>query len=151
MKVYIFYAFLLLVCSLIACILLLPEAIHRITDPNLFLKPRNVILAVGSNFTLFVLSLGPLILFFKAVSKYHAARSLDRLGVITKGSVLQKWVDIVDDQRVYRASYQFKDNLQAWQTIPFQYYEEISPGQDIEVLCLEKFPHFSRLDWGDGC
>jgi hypothetical protein len=150
-KTYLSYTLILLVFSWTACAFLLPEAAARFDDRVLVLGPKQWVMAVGGAFTVSILFLGPFILFMTALWKYLAARSLDRLGVITKGCVLQKWIDTVDDKPSYRVSYQFKKDLRAWQTVPFTHYEILAPGQEVEVLYLEKSPHLSRLDIEEFC
>jgi hypothetical protein len=145
-KGYVLYTFFLLIFSMTTCILLYPEALARIEDPFVMSSTRKSVMALGGVLTVAVLFVGPVLLFVNAVARYLAARSLDRLGVITKGSILQKWVDTVDDQCLYRVSYQFKSHLRAWQTVPPQFYEGTSPGQTVEVLHLEGSPHLSRLE-----
>ncbi len=149
-RLYVVYTFILLLFSLTTCILLLPEAMERLEKLSLFADMKSRVMALGGVFTLTVLFVGPLILFFNAAFRYRAARALDRLGVIAKGSILQKWVDTVDDQPSYRVSYQFKNHLRAWQSIPEDFYETVSPGQDVEILYLEKSPQLSRLEWDEG-
>jgi len=146
MKFYVGYTFFILALSITACILLFPEAVVRLQDPSLSSSIRKWFMALGGIFTVGILFIGPILLFANAMIQYFAARSLDRLGVITKGSILQKWVDMVDDRLMYRVSYQFKSHLRVWQTVPLQFYEQTSPGQIVEVLHLEKSPHLARLE-----
>ncbi|MEW6403688.1 MAG: hypothetical protein AB1649_17980 [Chloroflexota bacterium] len=147
MKVHVIQTIALLVFATVVCVLLLPEAIHRAAVSRLFTGAREFFMGVAGIFTLLLLFLGPLALCINAILRYREARALDRLGVITKGLILEKWVDTVDDQPSYRVSYQFKDHLRAWQVVPASLYHSLHVGQTVEVLHLSQSPHISRLEW----
>lgn len=88
----------------------------------------------------------PAVLLIQSVVDYRRAYALEHFGLMTKGSLVKKWVEILDNQPVYRVRYEYLTYLSAVQTVGEETYKQIIQDETLFVLYLENLPHISRLD-----
>jgi hypothetical protein len=89
----------------------------------------------------------PALLLIQSVMDYRTARDLERLGLMTRGVVVKKWVETSsNDKPLYFVTYKYLANLTASQAVDEAVFQQMQQGENIFVLYLEKFPHISRLD-----
>ena len=84
--------------------------------------------------------------FIQALMDYRNARDLDRLGSMTKGSVLEKWIEVSNGKPVFHVRYKYLLHLTAMQIVNEDTFQQLQCNESIFVLYLDNLPHISRLD-----
>ena len=77
---------------------------------------------------------------------YRNARDLNRLGMMTKGSIVDKWVDLSGSKPVYYVHYKYLAQFNSVQTVEENVFQELKRDENVYVLHLEHLPHISHLD-----
>jgi|GEM_PF-2078622 len=140
-------AVLLLLLSLALSVwLLLPNLMDLLSEA---IHSQNIVewvFITASGFVMGFLIGFPAVLLIQCMVDYRRSRDLERFGLMTKGSLIKKWVEAWDDRPVYRVRYAYLTYLSAVQTVGEETYEQISQDETLFVLYLENLPHISRLD-----
>jgi hypothetical protein len=84
--------------------------------------------------------------FIQALMDYRNARDLDRFGSMTKGSVLEKWIDASNGKPTFHVRYKYLLHLTAMQIVNRDTFQQLQCNENIFVLYLDNLPHISRLD-----
>lgn len=90
----------------------------------------------------------PIFLIIQGFIHYRDARTLDRSGILTKGSISEKWVDMSNGKPIYQVQYKYSSGLNALQTVNKEVFQQLTCDQSIDVLHLQHAPHVSRLELG---
>jgi hypothetical protein len=101
-------------------------------------------LIVGLLLVIFLIGF-PLYLIIQAIRYYRDARALDQNGILTKGYVVEKWVEDAGNKLVYYVRYQYLRHMNAIQVVTKDAFQQLSQGQDVSVSILEHLPHISRI------
>jgi hypothetical protein len=75
------------------------------------------------------------------------ARELDRDGMITHGTVVDKLRARSKDEIHYDILYQYGDRHRAWQKVSPDVYDSLSTGDTVKVRCLLRDPKYSRMEF----
>ena len=75
--------------------------------------------------------------FFRSVAEYQTAYSLDRAGVITYGSILDKWMDETDGSPVHYVRYRYTVHVNVKQKIDRDTYERLNRKDSVHISRLE--------------
>jgi hypothetical protein len=92
------------------------------------------------------LIVAPVILLIQSSVEYRNIRALSRFGLMTKGSIVDKWVESSDGKPVYHVHYTYLSHFTAVQIVDKVVFEELKYNETIFVLHLEHAPHISCLD-----
>lgn len=84
--------------------------------------------------------------FIQALMDYRNARNLDRFGSMTKGSVLEKWIDASNGKPTFHVRYKYLLHLTAIQIVNRDTFQQLQCNENIFILYLDNLPHISRLD-----
>jgi len=84
--------------------------------------------------------------FVQSLKNYRHAHELGRLGLMTKGMILDKWAGELNGKIVYQVRYQYLARLNAVQIVDKDTFNQLRHKGNIFVLYLENLPHVSRLD-----
>lgn len=88
----------------------------------------------------------PIAWLVQALVDYRNARDLNRLGMMTKGSVVDIWVDLSGSKPVYYVHYKYLAQFNTVQTVEENVFQQLKRDENVYVLHLEYIPHISRLD-----
>lgn len=105
----------------------------------------NWIVVIGSCLIVGILIVFPAVLIIQGLVDLRAASTLDRTGILTKGYIMDKWVDVSNHRPVYHVRYRYLLRMDALQIVSKELFQRLNHGQDINVLHLEEAPHISRL------
>jgi len=84
--------------------------------------------------------------FIQSIIDYRNARDLDRLGLMTKGAIIEKWEEELNGKSVYHLQYKYLTHLSATQITDKDTYQQLQYYENVFVLYLDNLPHISRLD-----
>ena len=85
-------------------------------------------------------------LLVQSLVDYRNTRDLNRLGVVTKGLLVDKWVDVSDEKPVYRVRYKYLTQFHTVQIVGKDILQQLKRDENVQVLHLTQLPHISRLD-----
>jgi hypothetical protein len=140
-------SFMILTLSILAIVLLLfpklSELVKGISSSRLV--PATLLAGTLLVCLLFAI---PLSWFVQSLVNYRNASSIDRMGIMVKGSILDKWVDESNDKLVYYVRYKYSVHLNARQAVDRDIFQQLNRDESVFVLHLEDLPHISRLDLG---
>ena len=91
----------------------------------------------------------PLYLIIQAIRYYREARALNQNGILTKGYIVEKWVEDTGSKFVYCVRYQYLRHIHAIQVVTEDAFQQLTQGQDVSVSILEHLPHVSRIRLDD--
>lgn len=100
---------------------------------------------IGSCLIVVILMAFPVMLIIQGLVDFRTASTLDQLGILTKGYIAEKWVDLSNHWPVYHVRYCYLLHMSALQIVSKELFQRLQYGQDINVLHLEDAPHISRL------
>ena len=103
------------------------------------------IVVIGSCLIVGILIVFPVMLIIQGLVDLRTASTLDRTGILTKGYIMDKWVDVSNHRPVYHVRYRYLLRMNALQIVSKELFQRLNHGQDINVLHLEEAPHISRL------
>ena len=103
------------------------------------------IVVIGSCLIVGILIVFPVMLIIQGLVDLRTASTLDRTGILTKGYIMDKWVDVSNHRPVYHVRYRYLLRMDALQIVSKELFQRLNHGQDINVLHLEEAPHISRL------
>lgn len=141
-------ALLLLLLSLALTFwLLLPNAMDSFKEASRSQSIASWLFITAGGFVIGFLIGFPAVLLIRCAVDYRLSRDLERFGLMTKGSLVKKWVETSENSTpVYRVRYEYLTYLSAVQTVGEETYTQISHDETLFVLYLENLPHISRLD-----
>ncbi len=140
-------AFLILIIALTLIVtLLLPNVLDAIQYAMLSPGIAERILVLADLLLLGFLLAVPTTFLVWSLLDYRNARNLTRLGVMTKGSLLDKWADTSGPRPVYHVHYRYLAQFDATQTVDEDVFQQLKRDENIFVLHLEHLPHISRLE-----
>jgi len=144
----IYGAIFMLAISLAVTLLLLRLSIAEMVDHVINSETVAARVSATAEFLLAAFLIGlPIILLVQSLVDYRTASDLERLGLMTRGVVLKKWVETSsNDKPLYFVTYKYLASLTASQAVDEAVFQQMQEGENIFVLYLEKFPHISRLD-----
>jgi len=125
--------------------ILAPDLVETFNIARISKDFTDWIAALGSCLIVGILIVFPIMLIFQGVVYYQNASTLDRTGILTKGYIMDKWVDISNHLPVCHVRYRYLLRMSALQTVSKELFQRLNHGQDINVLHLEDAPHISRL------
>jgi hypothetical protein len=102
--------------------------------------------ALGYGLLIVFLAAVPAAFLVRALSDYRSARSLDRIGIMTKGRVVEKWIENSGGKPDFCVRYSYPASLSAVQRVDQQTYEQLQREDRVFVLVLKDQPEVSRLD-----
>ncbi len=138
---------LLLISLALITFLLLPNVMNTINDAIRSHGMSEWLFVTASGFVIGFLIGFPLVLLVQSIVDYRRARDLERLGLMTKGLLVEKWVETLEDGKpVYRVRYKYLTYLKAVQTVDEETYKQIRENETLFILYLKHLPHISRLD-----
>ena len=88
----------------------------------------------------------PIGLLLQSVAEYRHTRDLNRFGLMTKGSLLDKWVDTSGGKPVYYVRYKYLASFNTSQMVDRNTFQGLKYDETLFVLHLEDLPHISQLD-----
>jgi hypothetical protein len=88
----------------------------------------------------------PVSWFVRSLGEYRAAKALNRRGVFTKGSLMDKWVDEENGQPAYYVRYKYAIHSNAMQRVDRETFGQVCHEETLYILYLEDQPQVSRLD-----
>ncbi len=139
-------AFLILILFLLVVrIIFVPEILKLY---NAAIVSQNIsmwIAFLGSTLLAGLLMTFPVFLIVQGIAYYRDARALDRIGILAKGSISEKWVDASDGNPIYQVRYNYSC-LNALQIVSKDVFQQLICDQSIDVLYLQHAPHVSRLE-----
>lgn len=139
-------AFMILIISLLMIeIILVPEVTRLFNSAMLSQNISVWIVLVGSLLLVTFLIAFPVFLVIQGFVYYRDARKLDRMGIRTKGLVIEKWADISEGTPVYHVCYKYLLDMDALQTVSERVFRHLECDQSIDVLHLEHAPQVSRM------
>jgi hypothetical protein len=83
----------------------------------------------------------------RAWHNYSLVSKLELDGQATEGTVTNRWVDTFEGRPFYRVSYRFQEDLEIWETITEDLFEELVEGRRVPIRFLQHDPSVSRLDY----
>ena len=87
----------------------------------------------------------PILLILQGISSYKDARLLEKLGILTSGWVIDKWVDDSEGRAIYYIRYKYLNQRNALQRVSKDVFQRLARNQGVKVLILEHMPHISRI------
>ena len=138
-------AFLILMISLVFTFVLLFPSLMAQFNTDISSVGTPVLLLGGVLIMGFLITV-PATWFIQAIIDYRNARDLDRLGLMTKGTVVEKWEAELNGKPVYYLQYKYLTHLRATQTTDKNTYQQLQHNENVFVLYLDNLPHISRLD-----
>lgn len=138
---------LLLISLALIIFLLIPNVMNSINGAIRSQGMTEWVFVTASGFVVVFLLGFPIVLLAQSVIDYRRARDLERLGLMTKGALVEKWVETPEDHKpVYRVRYKYLTHLSAVQSVDKETYKQIRENETLFVLYLTHLPHISRLD-----
>lgn len=139
-------AMMILVISVLTIFkILVPDLVEMFNIARISKDFADWIAALGSCLIVGILIVFPIMLILQGVVYYRNASTLDRTGILTKGYIMDKWVEISNHLPVYHVRYRYLLRLSALQIVSKELFQRLKHGQDVLVLHLEDAPHISRL------
>ncbi|HEX2996289.1 MAG TPA: hypothetical protein VHP14_15795 [Anaerolineales bacterium] len=124
---------------------LIPEVLELYTSAILSQTLITWAAFAGSTFLSGLLIAFPAVLIIRGIACYRDAHALDKLGVLTEGSITEKRLDTSNGRFIYYVRYKYFRDWTALQTVTDDVFRRLACGQSVEVLQLEHAPHISRL------
>lgn len=137
--------FLILALSILAIILLLFPWLQDLFRQVFFSLGISAALLSGLLLAIFLVSL-PVFWLVHDLTEYRTARALDRRGIITKGMLMDTWVEEENGRPAFYIRYQYAIRLNAMQRVDRETFEQTDRAETLYVLHLEDQPQVSRLD-----
>ena len=140
-------AFLILIVSLLMILIILAPEVTELF--RFAVSSRGILawtIALGSLFLVGFLIVFPVFLIVQGFIDHRNARDLDRIGILTKGSIAEKWVDESENIPIYHVRYKYFLDINALQIVNEDVFQKLKCDQSIDVLHLKHTPHVSRLD-----
>lgn len=134
--------FLLLLISLSVVLFIMVPALINVLEN----EPEWAIVVAGIMVTGFII-IFPVFLFTQMVNQYREARALEKAGTLTKGAIVEKWVDTSEGRPIYHVLYKYRRSIKALQVVSESVFQKLQCDQNIDVLHLENAPHISRLNF----
>ena len=99
-----------------------------------------------TSFAFFVL-ISSVILSVGAWAQFQTARELEQSGSIVQGTIVDKWIEVIEGSKLYSVTYRFGSNWEARTTIKPSAYEKLRVGDAVMVRFLPREPKISRPEW----
>lgn len=141
-------AILILILSLLMVgNILLPDVLGMLVEAIFSQNMLVWVTAIGSFLlTEFMLAF-PIFLILQGFKYYRDGRALDQIGILTEGSITEKWIDESDGNLIYLVRYKYFLDLNAFQIVNQDIFQQLTCNQVINVVLLENAPYISRLDF----
>ena len=136
---------LVLVLSILAVVLILLPPIVDLFRQAFASFAISATLLSGLLLSVFLVSL-PVSWFVRSLGKYRTAKALNRRGVVTKGSLMDKRVDEENGQPAFYVRYRYAIHLNAMQRVDRETFEQVRRDGTLYILYLEDRPQDSRFD-----
>jgi hypothetical protein len=138
-------SFLILVLSVLTVLLLLLPEILDLFRQVFSSARESITILTGLLLAAFLVSL-PAAWLVRSLLDYRTARALDRVGIVAKGSLMDKWVEEENGRLSYYIRYKFVIYMNAMQKVERETYERLGREESLYILHLEQRPWISRLD-----
>ena len=140
-------AFMILILSLVIVMTILaPEMVRVLNIAAVSHGAFEWLSVVGSVLITGFLIVFPVVLIVQGYIDYRHAYDLECIGILTKGSIAEKWVDDSDGDPIYHILYKYCQELKAIQVVDAEIFRSLQRDQIINVLHLKHAPHISRLE-----
>ena len=136
---------LFLVLFILAVVLILLPPIVDLLRQAFVSVAISATLLSGLLLATFLVSL-PVSWFVRSLGEYRTAKALSRRGVVTNGSLMDKWMDEENGRPVYYVRYKHAIHLNAMQRVDRETFEQLRHAETLYILYMEDLPQVSCLD-----
>jgi hypothetical protein len=127
--------------------ILIPDVLRLLVEAMFIQNIPAWVTTIGSFLlTVFMLAF-PIFLILQGFKNYWDGRALDQIGILTEGSITEKWIEESDDNPIYFVRYKYFLDLNAFQVVNQDIFQQLTCDQVINVLLLENAPYISRPDF----
>ena len=127
--------------------ILIPDALGLLMEAIFSQNILEWATVIGSFFLAGFMLAFPIFLLLQGFKNYRDGRALDQIGILTEGSLTEKWIEEADDNPIYFVRYKYFLDLNAFQIVNQDIFQQLICDQEIKVLLLENAPYISRLDF----
>lgn len=140
-------SFLILILSLLVIVMLLFSNVLDLVHHAIYSQDIAGWMMVLANLLLLgFLTALPIAWLVQSLVDYRNNRDLTRLGMMTKGSIVDKWVDLSGSKPIYYVRYKYLAQFSTTQKVGEETFRQLKRDEKVFVLYLEHSPHISRLD-----